>query len=128
MAKTRYQIGAYELDWWATVEIDDELQFQYAGETTTTERVIKDMVEFWSGWQWRLKDMHNDYTLVFLKQLTAEIIGKIATNNYNLEGVIAHFKNAEGWVQMDGSAGIKILDVDEFSWSDNFDFDVNKLP
>ena len=127
MAKKTYKIGAYELDWWARVEIDFDKTFEMGNEVISTEMAIKMMVEFWSGWQWKLKDNHNDYTLLFLKNLTAEIIGEIAENNYNLQGVLSHFRNAEGWCRMDGSAGITILDVDEFRWSDNFDFDVEEV-
>lgn len=127
MATKIYKIGSYELYWWALIKIDFDHTFEYDGKIIKTADGIKEMVEFWAEWQWRLKDNHNDYTLVFLKQLAAEIINEVATNGYNLQGILAHFRSAEGWLPMDGSAGITITEIDHFSWSDSLDFDIEEV-
>lgn len=98
----------YGPTWWeCTVEID------HNDETLAN---IKSMVEFWMGWEDRLETNDGDYTKTFLQQLAREICMIEVEFNYNLVGVTGEFNNREGWCKMDGSMGIKIVNVDDFEF------------
>jgi hypothetical protein len=109
---------AYGPTWWeCQVQIDHDFLIDVAGEQWTIEKVMHEMIVFWSGGPGRIKENTGDITKTFLQQLAAEIQQIQVENNYTLEGVIEEFTNHEGWWPMDGSAGIKILDVDDFEFS-----------
>jgi hypothetical protein len=96
--------------WEAEVEIDEK----------KAAPAIKEMVEFWTGWEGRLEDNNGNYLETFLIQFAREIFIFQAEHSYNLGGVIEAFASREGWAKMDGSQGIKILSVDslDFDYSD----------
>lgn len=78
----------YDFTTLATVEIDP----------AKAAPLIKEMVEFWAFWEDRLADNDGDYTKTWLKLLGSFII----RNNRPP-------KDDEGWYQLDGSLGIKLL-------------------
>jgi len=97
-----YNLGhAFQSDWKMTVEIDHEI----------ADKQIKEMVEFWRGWEFRLSENEFDYTVVFLKQLAHEVFCAQVAECYNLTGIIEHFNKLEGWTPIDGSMGITIKEV-----------------
>lgn len=83
----------------ATVEIE---------ESATPH--LKEMVEFWSDWEWKLEENDDDYTKTWLKMLGGFIL-------YNNRPP----KNDEGWCSLDGSFGIKLL-----SW-ERYDHDEDEI-
>jgi hypothetical protein len=95
MTKT-YDLN-YDGDWLATIVIDLE----------KSKDVIKEMVEFWGGYEHRLDDNGGDYVKTWLKQLSNHIL---------YDGKPPH-KDDEGWVPLDGSFGIKVV-----SWQ-RYEFD-----
>jgi len=74
----------------ATVEVDAE----------TAAQPIKEMVEFWSGWEERLKDNSGDYLNTWLKQLAIFIL----RNHCRPTDI-----KDEGWYSLDGRHGINLL-------------------
>lgn len=84
----------------AEVEIDSQL----------AEKPIKQMVEFWSNWEWHLKENNGDYVRTWLKSLVLFILenGRVPYSD-------------EGWCKLDGSFGIKLL----HSW--NYEFNEDQI-
>jgi len=91
----------YEFEEIAEVEIDDERD---------VVPIVKEMVEFWAGWESRLAANDGDLVQTWLKQLAMFILRN--------DRVPA---NDEGWYPLDGSHGIKINSVT--SW----DFDEDEI-
>ncbi|MEP2447560.1 MAG: DUF2528 family protein [Balneola sp.] len=85
------------------------------------EKPIREMVDFWGGSEERLQDNDGSYLHTFLKQIANEIHRIVHSTNYNTYGVIQIFAspNKEGWTLMDGSSGIKIIDVDDPYFTDD---------
>jgi hypothetical protein len=96
------QYGAGEVDWNCEVEIDEEL----------AKEPIKEIVEYWAGWQKWLKINDGDYTKTFLEDL-GRILVRLSIS-LTLEGILGHFETREGYCPLDGTCGIKIISVDEF--------------
>ena len=84
----------------AEVEINPEL----------AEKPIKQMVEFWSGWEYDLRENDGDYTKTWLKMLANFLLERRREPDLD-----------EGWCKLDGSFGIKLLN----SW--NYEFDEDQL-
>lgn len=100
------------LSWEMEVEIDE----------AKAAPAIKQMVEFWTGWERALDNNDGDYTKTFLENLACQCLTIAISHNYNATGIIREFEKLEGWCPMDGRQGIKITDVycysldrDEFS-------------
>lgn len=110
MSKKSYNIE-YGPTWWeCTVEID---------HTRATDKVIRTMVEYWTGWEERLDNNDGDYNKTFLQQLAREINYIQIQDNVMLKGVLKEFENREGWLPMDGSYGIEITHIDDFTFEHN---------
>jgi len=75
-------------------------------DSAETRDIIKQMVEFWGNWEFRLGDNGGDYTKTFLKQLVGHIL--------NSGG--APDKDEEGWVPLDGSFGIKFINCNQYEF------------
>lgn len=103
MKKYKITFESFIYDWNCVVEIDEE----------KSKAPIKEMVEFWMGWEHRLAMNDNDYIKTFLQQLARKIFYLSFAEGYNLNGIITCFNNwIEGWYKMNGEYGIKILEVD----------------
>ena len=68
-------------------------------ESHKSSQAILEMVEFWSGWEDRLKRAKGDYTLCWLRMLANQLL---------LEGRSVALRDIEGWAPLDGSYGIKL--------------------
>jgi hypothetical protein len=93
-------------------------------EDYTIEKLIKDMVEFWTGWEDKLEDNTGDYLDTFLKQLCREVITITAHNNLNHLGVIDYMEGEEGWCRLDGSCGIKLINVWDSDFTTQDDYEI----
>lgn len=100
--------------WEAKIEID----------TVKAEAVIKEMVEFWTGWEHRLYLNDGDYIKTFLENLAQVIIRD--SIEWNLQGVRRAFENREGWCKMDGTEGIKIIYIDRWTFDED-DFLITEI-
>lgn len=88
----------YDYQQLAEVEIDNQKAEQY----------IKQMVEFWSNWEWNLEENDGDYTKTWLKMLAMFILerGRVPSGD-------------EGWCELDGSFGIKVLYWNRFEFDED---------
>ena len=104
--KNNYKISHPYLDFSIEVEID---------HSEKVDEYIKQMVQFWTDWEYNLEQEEGDYTKSFLKQLFDEIFGIQANRNHSTNGIISEFKNKEGYCPLEGSYGIKLIHVDTFN-------------
>lgn len=118
----RFTITQNQFDAAAEVEINFDFIQEYGGKKYTMDMIIKDLVEYWSGWKLRLILNDGNYTVTFLKDLMKEICLIYFSSNctYNIKGIIGEFENKEGYCKMDGSMGIKIVN---FTYPDILDDD-----
>lgn len=82
-----------------------------------TDDMAKATLEFFC-WDY---DEEADPVDEVLKKYTIEAIREATDNNHNTYGVIQDFKRKEGFAPVDGSTGIKLLDVRLY------EFDESKL-
>ncbi len=87
----------YDYNDLATVTIDSK----------KAEAPIKDMVEFWSGWEGNLRDSDDDYTICFLRNLAMFVLRE----GRKPSGVVDGEGEDEGWVPLDGTYGITVNKV-----------------
>jgi len=110
----------YQLQAGITVEVDDELM---------TEKELHEINNFWSNSKSRLRNAKGSVLHAVLKMLCRNVLYIQMTSDYNLCGVVAEFDwsdgcGVEGWPNMDGSEGIKIIEVEEFCFdSDSISVD-----
>ncbi len=77
--------------------------------TDTSRAAIKEMVEFWSNWEYRLASAKGDYTQCFLRQLAFAL----------LRGGPEAVTDREGWCPLDGSYDIKLLGYWPPEWNED---------
>lgn len=105
------------------IDFDKTFKYNPEGETFTTMESIKDMVQFWANWQEDLKECDNDYVRCFLFSLAKQAFRVGLYHDWNEQGIIDHFAEAEGWSNMDGSHGIEIYSFSNMVLSaDDFTF------
>lgn len=110
MSVKKYLIEHVDLIWSCEVEIDEE----------KAAPAIKEMVEFWLGWENELNKVNGDYTLAFLKMLGRELLYVVIAERSG-ETCTEYFKSLEGWYPLDGSHGIKIVSCEDYAF-DRFEF------
>jgi len=106
---------------WNDMEAIIEIDFSHEG----IMEKIKNMVEFWSGWEYHVSTNNGDYVQAFLKTLAADIQDVALGMNYNTQGVRSAYDDREGWCKMDGTDGIDILQHSTIEW-DADDFEVEQ--
>ncbi len=74
--------------------------------TPRAMEAIREMVEFWMGWERKLKHTEGDYTKCWLIQLARYVLQHGETP-----------EGSEGWYPLDGSYDIKLI------WSGTVDID-----
>lgn len=116
----KYKIMHFDTHWDCEVEINPEFIIEDLSEPDqpyTTMKAMEEMVKFWMGWEGRLDSNDGDIIKTFLQSLGREIQYILYEHEYNVIGVINEFKEREGWFDMDGRYGIKILSTDDLSIS-----------
>lgn len=110
------------------VEIDldhvNKIKTDKGEEDYPVSEAIKDMVDFWTGSDNRLRDNDGNYLNTFLKQLATKVIGLLADGNFSTYGIIEEMKDQEGWCNLDGSFGIKLLDVTSPEMDTQTDYEI----
>jgi hypothetical protein len=91
-----------------TLEYDSQPIAEVEINPQLAEKPIKEMVEFWMDWEWSLKENFGDYTKTWLKMLTKFILQRRRCPN-----------NDEGWCELDGTHGIKLLHSYEYEFDDD---------
>jgi hypothetical protein len=98
----------YQNYWECKIEIAD---------TEQTQAAIKEMVEFWGGWEQRLKFNDGNYTMTFIKDIAPIILD--LSKEWNFQGILDQFKEMEGYYELNGSQGITLLEVDHLSYDED---------
>lgn len=125
MAKIKiYEVEHTPANGAITVEIDFNYQFKFGDEPQTVMGIIKEMVEFWSGSESRLKENGGSYLKTFLKYLCQTALSIQMEKNYNLSGVLEAFENLEGWCSMNGDCGIKITYLEQLDLGVQEDYEI----
>lgn len=70
---------------------------------------IREMVEFWAGWEKRLSWNHGDYVKTFLQMVGGRVQDMALSEGLDTWCIRSAFAKLEGWYPMDGSEGINIL-------------------
>lgn len=102
----------------------------YFGEARSVIEVDKDkftakdakvMLEFFC-WSY---DKSGDLIEEYLKKLAIQTIKVATEGDWNTKGTINAMDNMEGWPPLDGSVGLKLLDVTGYEFSeDELSFDI----
>lgn len=101
-------------------------EFQITAYDNTQEEIIKDCVEFWGGWAYRLKNKFNgNYMLDFLHHIAERSFRAGIEHDYNLDGIKNFWTDPpEGYYPL-SEIGIEIelwscplLDFDELDWDE----------
>jgi hypothetical protein len=113
--KTKFQLSHLLQNWQAIVEVDENRD----------SAAMRHAVEFWSGWNSRLRRHEGDWKSAFLEQLAREIFYVQAENSFTLVAeVVGAFMGREGWPKLDGSQGIKLISVEEVAFDyEDFTFE-----
>lgn len=109
------------------VQIDFDFVWHYGDRKMTMKDSIVEMVDFWSGRENRLECNDNNYLNAFLKQLCQEVLVVSFEGNWNKAGVIDQFDNKEGWMAIDGSYGILLLDSSMMNLDNQDDYSIKEL-
>lgn len=127
--KKTYIVNQNDILATAKVQIDFSKINKYGDQEYTITEGIKDMVEFWSDWEFRLALNDGDYTKTFLKDLLKELcLIYFGSNcNYNLYGLKEEFNNKEGYCKIDGSYGITLLQFDPPEILNDGDYSITEL-
>lgn len=111
-----------------TVEIDfDKVNLTYGEVETPILETIEVMVQFWTSSDQLIEEYDGDYVLAFLQNLCQKSLALQFEYYKNTEGVIRLFDNQEGYCAMDGSMGIKLLEVSEMELSDFEDYTIKEI-
>lgn len=102
-------------DWWtAIVEID---------ESPETLKCMEEQLLFWSGGKQRIEREKGDIQKAYLKMLGQALINE--SQEWNIIGILSLYDEKEGWSDLRGNCGIKLISVDEWEF-DRDDFDIEE--
>ncbi len=87
----------YDYTTLAEVQVDEE----------KAAKIIREMVDFWSGSEDRLKENDGDYLRTWLKQLGGFILSHRRPP-----------QDDEGWYNLDGTWGIKLVHWEEYEFDE----------
>lgn len=108
-------IKRYKVDYDFKAEVVIEIN-----HNVMTEKNLAEINNFWSNSKSRAQREGSVLNAV-LKMLAATVLRLQVEHGYNTGGIIDLFNwndrnGQEGWPEMDGSHGIKLVSVDEFSF------------
>lgn len=90
-------------------------------------KMIKSMVDFWSNSSNRLLQNEDDYLKTFLKYLCEKCMRILSADNLSLTGLIKEFDDAEGWYNMDGEYGFKLIGFSEPDFDNQDLYEISEL-
>jgi hypothetical protein len=100
--KTVYKV---EYDWWeAKISIK---------ESEKTIQAMRDSLMFFSNGETVIKAAEGDIAAAWLKYFAPAII-HIASKGYGKDHIIQEFGEEEGYLPLDGSEGVQLLEADDW--------------
>ncbi|KAB7728153.1 DUF2528 family protein [Rudanella paleaurantiibacter] len=115
MGKRRFRLD-YEWKWEALLEIDEE----------KAASTLKEVVEFWYGWESVLNKFKGDYAQAFCWYIGPLLLEK--SGDSGLDWIREEsFKNEEGYcMTLNGENGIELISIDDWT-VDHDDFEINEV-
>lgn len=114
---SRYKIEHRDTDQEFIVEIDE----------AKAAEVIKQMVEFWTGWEFELELNDGDYITTFCKQLGSKLTLLTAEYlHYNVVGIREDLIECEGWYACREEFGIKLISITPFDCGNHL-YEITKI-
>lgn len=108
-----------------TVEINFDEKLK---DNQSVNEVIKEMVEFWAGYESLVNHFEGDYVKAFLKNLCCKILGMLVEYPFaDEERMIELMSKEEGYCSLDGSFGITLVDFEEMNFSDEADYTIKEV-
>tara|TARA_R110002072_G_scaffold299355_1_gene474683 strand:+ start:379 stop:744 length:366 start_codon:yes stop_codon:yes gene_type:complete len=104
-------------DWWEMLVEINPCDKTLAG--------MKEQLLFWTGGEGCIDAEDGDIESAFLKMLAAEILP--LSQEYNLRGINNYFNEAEGWLPVDGTFGVKVIDLSAWEFM-RHEMDVDEIP
>ena len=106
------------IDWDCILEFDTEKTTEYHGKIYTLEDSLKTSLNFFLGGKELLEDSDGDSYIAYARFIGQKILTHSMT--WNDDGIINQFKNAEGYLRLDGSHGVKLISAGDFSIENEF--------
>ena len=104
---------SYDGQWEAKVEIADD-----------AEPKMREQLMYWAGGEYRLASAGGEVERAFLIMLGQALVREAM--DYTIEGVLARFADREGWYPLDGSAGVRLVSIDNWEfYEDEFELKSN---
>lgn len=119
-------IKRYKIEWSDIAEVVVDVDHDIM-----TEEELRGINEFWMSAKWR-EEHHGGVLNAVLSMLAATVIRIQFENDYYIKDLVKQFdweagRGVEGWPPVDGSHGIKIIDVTDIQF-DSDDMNVSEIP
>lgn len=107
-----------------------EIDFDFVRKMDETEswdmnRMIREMVEFWVGGEDRVVENNGDYVKTYLIQLCSLCIELY--DSLGVKKLIQEVNDSEGYFNVDGSDGIKLIEFNEPEFDNQEDFEITEM-
>ena len=106
------------LDFDFTLEFDTEKTTTWGKKTYTLDEVLKSSLEFFSRGPELIEDADGDLCKAYAMLIGPKIV--LESMEWNLNGIIRHFDNEEGYLKLDGTNGVTLIRSDSFEIEDEF--------
>ena len=106
-------------DWSCTFEFDLDTQ---GAKGETIEDFLRETLLFFMGGKQKISEAGGDLFIAFSNMMGYHVMRK--SEDWNIDGVIRHLKDEEGFIPLDGSFGVKLVDMDSFEISEEFESEV----
>lgn len=116
--KKTYKLSHWDTD--ARIHVEIDIDFKVEKHKISQEEAIKEMVEFWGGWKYRLKKNKGNYTVTLIKQIAEYSFMEGFKNNWDEDEIVDYWsKWNEGFYPLP-EIGINItwFDCPEVDWED----------
>jgi len=114
-----YKLTFTPLMWDCKVQVDADMIIEKLStpeKPCTALDVMREQIVFFISGKYHLRRNNGDVVKTFLQMLGAEIALVVTTERVNLLGVIDYFKDREGWFDIDGSYGVKLLYTEDIEF------------
>ena len=106
------------LDFDFTLEFDMGITTVWQDKTYTLEDNLRSSLEFFTGGKEMIEDSDGDLCIAYAKFIGQKVV--LESMDWNVDGIIRQFDNAEGYLALDGSTGVKLNRADDFQIEDEF--------
>ena len=116
--KIKVTSDQWGLDWDCILEFDTESTIVTSEKTYTLDENLRLSLEFFSGGTEAIEDAEGDLCIAYAKFIAHKIL--LESMEWNLDGIIRSFVNAEGYLSIDGTQGVKLIRADDYEIEEEF--------